>query len=238
MDLSRTEIVKLKREAAEAAGDWLLERYDSDENIFVGAGSGSTVAYAFPKLAKFAHLVAVPTSRETRAKLDDLGVSTGNLEERGRLLFDVDGADEVDGNLNLIKGGGGCHYREKRVATRSELLVIIVDERKLVDYLGQRFPLPVEVIPEKKDDLTDRLRDYGEPHLRVGGSGPFYTDNDNLIVDVDLGRKYDEEGLEVLERELNEIDGVVENGLFVRRKADVVFVGTGDGVKIIKNEEA
>ncbi|MBS3813545.1 ribose-5-phosphate isomerase RpiA [Candidatus Bipolaricaulota bacterium] len=237
MDFSKSEIVKLKKQAAETAVEWLLKKYDASANIYIGAGSGSTVAYGFPRLTEFANLTAVPTSNETRDKLEALDIPTEGLEGHDELLFDIDGADEVDPNLNLIKGGGGCHNREKQVANRSKLLVITVDERKLVDYLGQSFPLPVEVVPEARDGLIDRLGDYGEAKIRADDSGLFSTDGGNLIVDVRLQRRYDEDTLKLLEEELNDIDGVVENGLFVHRKADVVFVGAEDGVRMIKHEK-
>lgn len=237
LSLSKSEIKRLKKEAAEKGIEWLTSRFTEDSHLVVGAGSGTTVAYAFPGLKKFDDLIAVPTSRDTRDRLEELDLPTGQIEDYEKLNFDIDGADEVDPNFNLIKGGGGCHYREKRVASKSELFAVVVDQRKLVDYLGQTFPVPIEVIPAAKDDLLTELEDYGEPELRRGNGNLFRTDSDNLIIDVKLEERFPSRQLREIEDSLNNLDGVVENGLFVHRKADVVFAGTKSGVKVRQNEK-
>jgi ribose 5-phosphate isomerase A len=226
----------LKRQAATGAMDWIEANYDTTRELRLGMGSGSTVTYSFPRFAEYPHLTAVPSSEKTEKRLVELGIEVDELKETDRLLFDLDGADEVDPELNLIKGGGGCHYREKKVAKRSKRLFIVVDQTKLVDYLGQTFPLPVEVYPESKGETRELLSRYGDVHIRSEDGEIFRTDSGNVIFDLDLGENLKENDPGDLEKELNEVDGVVENGLFARRKADVVFVGTEDGLEVIGDE--
>ena len=232
-EIDREELKKL---AVEGALEWIEEHYDLNRELRVGVGSGSTVAYSFSWFANYPEITAVPTSSETMNQLKELGVRTDRLAEEDKLLFDLDGADEVDPNLNLIKGGGGCHYREKKVADRSKSFFIVVDQTKLVDYLGQKYPLPVEVEPKSTEKTSALLASYGEPAIRKDDTGLFRTDNGNFIIDLELKDKLDEDELIERERDINEIDGVIENGFFVRRKADIVFVGTEDGIKIIGDE--
>ncbi len=216
--------------------DWIEGHYDLNRELRVGVGSGSTITYSFPRFADYSNLTAVPTSVKTRNKLSELGVKVDQLKQDDQQVFDLDGADEVDPGLNLIKGGGGSHYREKRVAKRSESLFIVVDQTKMVDYLGQTFPLPVEISPESLDLTRDLLSRYGNPKVRKTSEGLFITDNGNPIVDVELTEKIDQDELIKLEKEINRLDGVIENGFFVNRKADIVFVGTEDGLKIVGDE--
>lgn len=228
---------ELKKVAVEGAMEWIESNYELDD-LSIGVGSGSTVAHSFELIAEKSGLTAVPTSKETSKELTQRGVKVRALEDfSGQLAFDIDGADEVDPGLNLIKGGGGCHYREKKVAKLSDKLLIVVDETKLVDYLGQSFPLPVEVEPELEETVREELRRYGVPELRKRGDEPVKTDNLNLIIDVKLEEKLEEIELEKWESEINEIEGVVENGFFARRNADVVFVGTENGVKIMGEDQ-
>ncbi len=224
----------MKKIAVEGAMEWIESNYELGNGLRIGVGSGSTIAHSFDLIAENNGLTAVPTSKETSKELAQRGVKVRELEDfSGQLAFDIDGADEVDPGLNLIKGGGGCHYREKKVAKRSDKLLIVVDETKLVDYLGQSFPLPVEVKPELEETAREELRRYGVPELRKKGGEPVKTDNANLIIDVQLKEKLEEAELEEWESEINETEGVVENGFFVKRNADLVFVGTEDGVKIL-----
>lgn len=228
---------ELKKIAVEGAMEWIESNYELD-GLSIGVGSGSTIAHSFDLIAEKNGLSAVPTSKETSKELARRGVNVQELEDfSGQLAFDIDGADEVDPGLNLIKGGGGCHYREKKVAKRSDKLLIVVDKTKLVDYLGQSFPLPVEVEPELEKEVSAKLRRYGIPELRKQEGEPFKTDNSNLIIDVKLEEKLEGAKLEERESEINEIEGVVENGFFVRRNADVVFVGTKNGVKILGEDQ-
>lgn len=226
----------LKKLAVEGALDWIENNYDLTREFRIGAGSGSTVSYAFPRLADYSNITAIPTSSSTKKRLKEFGVNIDQLKSSDQLAFDLDGADEVDPELNLIKGGGGCHYWEKKVAKRSELFIIVVDQTKMVNYLGQTFPLPVEVSPENMYKTRKLLEKYGNPSFRRTTDGLFWTDNGNVIVDVDLTKKMGEDELIEREREINRIDGVVENGFFVNRKADIVFVGTEDGLEIFGNE--
>ncbi|MBS3736250.1 MAG: ribose-5-phosphate isomerase RpiA [Candidatus Bipolaricaulota bacterium] len=227
---------KLKKRAAEGAMDWIENHYDVNRGLRVGVGSGSTVSYSFSRFADYQNLIAVPTSSKTRNELTKLGIEVDRLEDSDDLVFDLDGADEVDPQLNLIKGGGGSHYREKLVARQARSLLIVVDQTKLVDYLGQSFPLPVEVNPERVEKTKDLLSEFGEPSLRRNDEKLFRTDGGNVIIDVQMADKLSREDTGELEREINRIDGVIENGFFVNRSADIVFVGTENGLKIIGDE--
>lgn len=233
-DLDREALKKL---AVEGAMDWIENHYDMNRELRVGVGSGSTVTYSFPRFEEYENITAVPTSSQTRKALRELGIELDQLKDPDDLLFDFDGADEVDPELNLIKGGGGYHYREKLVAKRSQSLFIVVDQTKLVDYLGQSFPLPVEVKLESMEKTRNLLSEYGEPSFRRSDGGLFRTDNDNVIIDVQLTDRIDRERLGELEREINKIDGVIENGFFVNRNADIVFVGTENGLRVIGDED-
>ncbi|MBS3825537.1 ribose-5-phosphate isomerase RpiA [Candidatus Bipolaricaulota bacterium] len=228
----------LKQIAVNGAMEWIRENFDLHNNLKIGVGSGSTVAYSFSRIAKHRNLTAIPTSSTTREELKKQGV---DIEEFGEseepLAFDLDGADEVDPRLNLIKGGGGCHYREKLVAKRSRVLLIVVDQTKLVNFLGQTFPLPVEVKPKNIKSTRKRLRQYGEPVLRSTEGELFKTDNGNVIFDLQLQGQLSQTELEEWEPRINDIEGVVENGFFVNRNADRVFVGTEGGLKVLEPEE-
>ncbi len=213
-----------KRVAAAAALDYL-----SPDSV-IGVGTGSTVNHFIDLLAgKTGGSVraAVSSSEASTVRLRGHGIEVVDLNDAGRLDLYVDGADESNRALQLIKGGGGALTREKIVAAASATFVCIADDSKLVDVLGA-FPLPVEVIPMARRLVTDALRELGgEPVLREG----FTTDNGNLILDV--------RGLAItdpvaLESEINQIVGVVSNGLFARRPADVLILGTGDGTRIIE----
>ncbi len=236
MEIKDSDREKLKELAVEGAMNWIADHYDLNGELKIGIGSGSTVGYLFDRLEPYDNLIAVPTSLKTERELKKRGVRVGRLEDVGDLIFDLDGADEVDPQLNLMKGGGGSHYREKKVAKRSELLLIVVDGSKIVDYLGQTFPLPVEVLPERRKGTFELLRKYGVPRFREEDGGLVKTDNENVIIDVQLSEKLQGDQLVEREREINTLDGVVENGYFADRKADLVFVGTEDGLRIIGDE--
>ena len=210
-----------KRIAAEAAIPYV--RPDS----VVGVGTGSTVNHFIDLLA--AEMgdrirAAVSSSEASSARLRGHGIKVVDLNEVGRLDLYVDGADEANARLHLIKGGGGALTREKIVAAASREFVCIADDSKLVDILGA-FPLPVEVIPMARELVTYALRDLGgEPRLRDGT----ITDNGNLILDV-RGLRIDD--APALETQINQITGVVCNGLFAHRPADVLLLGTDKGVE-------
>jgi len=204
-----------KRLAAEKAIEYV------EDGMIVGVGTGSTVAYFLDALARIPHRIkgAVSSSDQSTARLKQHGIEVLELNHTGNLSLYVDGADECDGNKNLIKGGGAALTREKIIAEASERFVCIIDPSKQVKVLG-RFPLPVEVIPMARSLVARQIRDMtgGQPTWREG----VVTDNGNQILDIHNLEITDPEKLE---RELNQLPGVVCVGLFARRRADVVIVG-------------
>lgn len=204
-----------KRLAAEKAIEYV------EDGMIVGVGTGSTVAYFIDALARIQHRIkgAVSSSEQSTARLKQHGIEVIELNHTGTLSLYVDGADECDGNKCLIKGGGAALTREKIIAEASERFVCIVDPSKQVPVLG-RFPLPVEVIPMARSLIARQIRDMtgGQPTWREG----VVTDNGNQILDIHNLQITDPEKLE---RELNQLPGVVCVGLFARRRADVVIVG-------------
>jgi len=208
-----------KQQAAAAALSYL------GEGGVIGVGTGSTVNYFIDGLATMRDRIAgaVSSSEASTRRLLGHGIPVRDLNEAGELEVYVDGADEATRRLHLVKGGGGALTREKIVAAASRRFVCIVDEQKLVERLG-RFPLPVEVIPMARGHVARQLaRLGGEPVWREG----FVTDNGNHILDV---RNLDIPDPVALEGEINQLAGVVTVGLFARRPADVLLVGTSTGV--------
>ena len=209
-----------KQKAAEAALEFV------EDDMIVGVGTGSTVNYFIDALASMRHRIrgAVASSTATEARLRDAKIPVQELNSVDELPIYVDGADEATRHLHLIKGGGGALTREKIVAAASRRFVCIVDDSKLVDVLG-KFPLPVEVIPMARSYVGRELAKLGgRPALRER----FTTDNGNLILDV--------HNLKILnpvelEQRLNQIAGVVSNGLFAQRGADLLLVADGSGVQ-------
>ena len=195
----------------------------------VGVGTGSTANYFIDALAEIKHKIegAVASSAASAQRLQANGIMVLDLNSVSELSVYVDGADETTRSLYLIKGGGGALTREKIVAAVASRFVCVVDESKLVDRLGA-FPLPVEVIPMARSYVARRIvRLGGQPELRNG----FTTDNGNIILDV--------HNLDILdppkiEAELNQIAGVVCNGLFAHRPADVLLLGGDAGVETMK----
>lgn len=213
----------MKQRAAEAALEYV------EDNMVVGVGTGSTVSYFIDALARIKHRLdgVVSSSEATTQRLKTHRIPVLDLNAAGPLPLYVDGADEVNRYLQMIKGGGGALTREKIIAAASELFVCIADQTKLVDVLGT-FPLPVEVIPMARSHVgRELLKRGGQPVLREN----VVTDNGNLIIDV-----YNLHILEPakLEAELNNIAGVVTVGLFALRPADVLLLGTADGVRMLK----
>jgi ribose 5-phosphate isomerase A len=210
---------QLKQRAAEAALDYLAD------GAVIGVGTGSTVNHFIDALAAVRQRVAaaVSSSEASTRRLAAHGIPVLDLNETGDLGLYVDGADEATRALHLIKGGGGALTREKIVAAAAHRFVCIVDDNKLVERLG-RFPLPVEVIPMARRYVAGQLaRLGGEPAWREG----VVTDNGNHILDV---RGLDIRDPVALEGEINQLAGVVTVGLFARRPADVLLVGTASGV--------
>jgi len=195
----------------------------------IGVGTGSTVNHFIDGLADIRNRFsgAVSSSEASTTRLESLGIEVLDLNDVGELAVYVDGADEADGALNLIKGGGGALTREKIVAAASRSFVCIADDSKLVDMLGA-FPLPVEVIPMARAYVSKCLTALGgQPVLREG----FVTDNGNVILDLH-GLRIDDPA--ALESEINQITGVVTNGIFARRPADLLLIGTASGVRTLR----
>ena len=196
------------------------------DDCIVGVGTGSTANYFIDELAAIKGRIegAVASSEASAARLKNAGIRVFDLNVVSDLPVYVDGADEVDHQLHMVKGGGGALTREKIVAAVARKFVCIADASKLKDVLGA-FPLPVEVIPMARSHVgRELLRMGGRPELRQG----FTTDNGNLILDVRGLTIADPVGVEAA---INQIVGVVTNGLFARRKADVLLLGMSDGVR-------
>ena len=211
-----------KQTAAEAALDFVAV------GDVIGVGTGSTTNYFIDALGKIKGKLdgAVASSEASASRLAEIGIPVLDLNRTGDLSLYVDGADESTRNLHLIKGGGGALTREKIVASASQKFVCIVDQSKLSDVLGS-FPLPVEVIPMAQSLVSRRVIAMGGvPELRPD----FVTDNGNVILDVRNLDLTDPLGIEL---ELNAIAGVVENGIFARRRADVLLVGRNEGVETL-----
>src|SRR5690554_1918345 len=213
---------EMKKQAA-----WAALKYINTDGV-VGVGTGSTVNHFIDALATIKGQIegAVSSSEASTKRLQDHGIRVFDLNECGDIAVYVDGADESNHYLQLVKGGGGALTREKIIAAASKQFVCIADESKLVDVLGT-FPLPVEVIPMARSYVAREIVKLGgQPVYREG----FITDNHNVILDV--------HGLDImepikLEKTLNDIVGVVTNGLFAMRPADVLLLGTENGTQTV-----
>lgn len=214
---------ELKQAVARAAADYVAT--NAPAGSVIGVGTGSTANFFIDALAPLRERYrgAVASSEATRKRLEGHGFVVLDLNDVDDIPVYVDGADEIDGGLNMIKGGGGALTREKIVAAVARTFVCICDASKRVDVMG-RFPLPVEVIPMARAYVARQLASLGGQPLERAG---FVTDNGNLILDVHGLSITDPKGLEA---QINQITGVVTNGLFARRPADVLLLGTADGV--------
>lgn len=198
-----------------------------ESGMILGVGTGSTVNCLIELLPKVALKGAVASSQVTEDKLKALGIEVMDLNFVGELDLYIDGADEVNENLQLIKGGGGALTREKIVAAASKRFICMVDESKWVQKLGVNFPLPIEVLPQARSYVARELAHMGgEPVYREG----FVTDYGNVILDV---YGLDIRDASAMEQRLNNIVGVVCNGLFTAQSADVLLMAGQDGVKTI-----
>lgn len=218
---------ELKQAVARAAADYVAQT--APAGSIIGVGTGSTANFFIDALAviKDRYTGAVASSEATRQRLEGHGIKVFDLNDVSDIPVYVDGADEVDAGLNMIKGGGGALTREKIVAAVAREFVCICDASKLVDVMG-RFPLPVEVIPMARAHVARELtRLGGQPVLREG----FVTDNGNVILDVKGLTITDPKGLEA---QINQITGVVTNGLFAVRPANLLLLGAADGVRSIR----
>ncbi|QTN00283.1 ribose-5-phosphate isomerase RpiA [Sediminibacillus dalangtanensis] len=223
------DVEEKKRRAGEKAVEYI------EDGMTIGLGSGSTVYWMIKKLGERIkqglEVKGVPSSLRTEAWAREFGIPLVYFSEVNRLDLAIDGADEVDPDFQLIKGGGGSLLREKLVADAAKKLIIIVDESKQVQKLG-RFPLPVEIVRFGWESTARKLSSFGcNPMLRKTEDGEvFVTNNDNYIVDCVFDAITDPEGLH---RELKLLLGVVETGLFLKR-TDKVIVGRKRGVDILE----
>lgn len=212
----------LKKVAAEAAIHYI------EHGMIIGVGTGSTVHYFIEALATIKHKIegAIPSSIATEKKLKALSIPIADLNSAGEIPLYVDGADEVNEACQMIKGGGGALTREKIIAAAAKKFICIADIFKQVDLLGS-FPVAVEVIPMARSYVGRQIVKLGgHPVYREG----YVTDNGNIILDVHHLKILEPI---VLEEKLNNIEGVLANGICARRAADSVLLGTENGVKII-----
>lgn len=212
-----------KKAAGEKATEWVKS------GMTLGLGTGSTAYWTILKLGEMVRqglsIRAVATSRQSEELALKLSIPIVSFSDIESIDLDIDGADEVDMNLCLIKGGGGALLREKIVAANSSKMIVVADTQKLVSALGH-FPLPVEIIPFGSECTLRALRNMnGFPVLRMSGSQPFKTDNGNLIADCHFRQI---QNPAELSQQLNSIPGVAENGLFIEL-ADILVIGTDKG---------
>lgn len=206
-----------------------------EDGFIVGLGSGSTAAYVIKEIGrqmlnKGPNVLGVPSSSQAMMLAVQSGIPLTTLDEHPVLDLAIDGADQIDKQLNLIKGGGGALTKEKIVASAAKEFVVVADETKLVEKLGTNCPVPVEVLPFALATVTADIKSLdGKPLLREskGKVGAVVTDNGNYIVDVDFGPITD---TEELNRQLNLIPGVIETGLFIEM-TDIVYLGKLDGFR-------
>ena len=230
MDASQQN--RYKKEAAEAAAKLV------ENGMVVGLGTGSTAALLVAELGRRMaeeglRFTGIPTSERTAEQARSLGIPLASFAEHARIDLTIDGADEVElGSLYLIKGHGGALLREKIVAAASKRMAVMVDESKLVKRLGSTFSVPVEVVPFGWQATEQKLNDLGaNPSLRPGVDGkPYVTDGGHYILDCAFGPMANPKKIA---REIDEVVGVVEHGLFLGL-AQQVFVGGSEGVKVLK----
>lgn len=220
---------QLKKIAAEKATE------EIGEGMVVGLGTGSTVYYALLKIGTMVrnglNIIGIPTSVGTENIAKAQGIPLSTLAAHPRIELTIDGADEVDAHLNLIKGGGAALVREKIIANASKRILIVVDESKVSQVLGTSFALPVEIVQfgwQSTKREVDKL--CGQSDIRGGIQNPLVTDNGNYILDCDFDGIQEPEKVEL---QLNNIPGVVENGIFVDR-ADKIFIGTPAGIRYME----
>ncbi|EJQ51776.1 ribose-5-phosphate isomerase [Bacillus wiedmannii] len=225
--VQQNDMLNFKQLAGEYAANLVKD------GMKVGLGTGSTVYWTIQKLGERVKeglsFQAVPTSKETEVLAKQLNISLISLNDDVQSLdLTIDGADEIDANLQLIKGGGGALLREKIVATSSKELIIIADESKLVTHLGT-FPLPVEIIPFSWKQTERKIQSLGcQTTLRLKNNETFITDNNNMIIDCIFS--YNITNPTNLHTQLKMITGVVETGLFVNMTSKAI-IGTKNGIK-------
>lgn len=234
MSTATDPVTLMKQQVGKAAADRVKS------GSIVGLGTGSTTAYAIQYIGEriqsgeLKDIKGIPTSFQAEVLAKKYGVPLTTLDEVDHIDVAIDGADEVDPNKNLIKGGGAAHTREKVVDSLADQFIVVVDSSKLVDKLGSTFLLPVEVLPMAMTPVMRAIAKLGgKPELRMGikKAGPVITDQGNFVIDV----KFDSiDNPAELEKTLNNLPGVLENGLFVN-VTDVVLIGEiKDGQPVVR----
>ena len=233
------ELQDLMKQAVAAAAVEQIQ-----DGMVVGLGSGSTAALMIHGLGEklqrgdLKDIIGVTTSFQGEVLAAELGIPLKSLNAIQRIDLAIDGADEVDPHFQLIKGGGACHVQEKLVARRAERFVVVVDATKLVDTLNLGFLLPVEVLPGAWRQVQGQLADMGgraELRMAVRKAGPVVTDQGNLVLDVAFAGGIQDP--ESLEKEINNLPGVLENGLFVNLTDQVLVGEVQDGVAVARSLE-
>lgn len=226
---------RLKKEAGISAVDLI------ESGMVLGLGTGTTARFALEEIGKrckdgrLKNIVGIPSSLDTDKRARELGIPIVTFDEKQELDITIDGADEVDPQLNLIKGGGGALLREKVLAQSSLRNIMIVDESKLSPKLGTHWPVPIEVIPFAWKPVAKYLESLGsEPVLRMGKEGPYRTDQNNYILDANFGPIQD---LERLARELGQKAGIVEYGIFIGTASEVI-VAAKNGIRYQKRNDS
>ncbi|MGQ9530832.1 MAG: ribose 5-phosphate isomerase A [Candidatus Bathycorpusculaceae bacterium] len=236
MKLKQEWVKQAKKKAALEAAKHVKDGF------VVGLGSGSTAAYAIKEIGnrirrEKIQVLGVPTSYQAFMLAVKCGIQITTLEENPTLDLTIDGADQIDQELNLIKGMGGALTREKIVASASKKLLIVADESKMVKILGENnHPVPIEIVPFALPFIVRKIEEIGgKPIIREGAKkvGPVITDNGNMLIDSNFGLIRDPAELE---NKLKVLPGVVETGLFVKM-ADVVYLGTATTVEKIEKEK-
>ncbi|MBU0496739.1 MAG: ribose-5-phosphate isomerase RpiA [Candidatus Thermoplasmatota archaeon] len=221
----------MKRSAGEKAVEWI------EDGMIIGLGTGSTVKYTIEKLGELVknglHIKGIPSSQQTKKLAQQHNIPLIDLTAEIDIDITIDGADEVDSNLYLIKGGGGALLREKIIAYHSKKVIIVVDESKIVKALGIGFPLPVEITRFGWHATKKALEQIGcTTELRTIMDEKYLTDNANYLLDCDFDRIEDPEALDIA---LHAIPGVVEHGLFINL-VDEVIVGSRQGTITLERE--
>ena len=217
-------IIVMKQQVGKAAAEYI------ESNSIIGLGTGSTTAYAIEHIGKrlqsgtLKNIVGIPTSFQAEVLAKQYNIPLSTLDMVDHIDIAIDGADEVDPYKNLIKGGGAAHTQEKIVDSLAKKFIVVVDGNKMVDKLGSTVPVPVEVIPKALTPVIRQLKELGgSPDLRMGvkKAGPVVTDQGNLIIDTKFDYVNDPKSLEEI---INNIPGVLDNGLFVD-VADLILIG-------------
>lgn len=206
-----------------------------EDNMILGLGTGSTAYYFIEKVGELVNkglnIKAVATSQNTTILANELKIPLVSLDEVNRIDLAIDGVDEIDGNFNAIKGGGGALFREKIVANIADKVIWIMDSSKVVDSIGA-FPLPVEILPFGYKQILRKLKLLSlNPVLRMKEDIPLVTDNHNYIVDLHLGKGFD---IMYIIEKLKSITGVLETGLFLNT-CDMIIIGNGNAAGVVEN---